>query len=232
MRYETNFRRDIRACAIAGVSSVALAGVAVCIDEMWGWPSTRTTSAELLQFASSNRSALMTATILTAVAVSLWLVFGAGVWAYLRRSAPEEVIRSTCFGVGLVAYVTLLLAGFTMFFVLLYRAPSPRDALLLYDLAFGLLAMSGLPTAISLWAYASIVFRTGVLPRSTAMFAVAGALSHMALLASLIVRDGFWSLEGPLIMLIPALLMAWIVATSIATLREPTAGTLQVATSA
>jgi hypothetical protein len=212
--------------------SVVLAVVALFVDEMWSWPATRTTSTELLQFASSNRPALMTAMVLTAVAVSLWLVFGAGVWAYLRRHAPDEVVRSTCFGVGLVAFVTLLLAGFTVFWVLLYRAPLERDALLLYDLSFGLLAMSGLPTAISLWFYAEIVFRTGVLPRSTAVFAVVGAVSHLALLASLIVRDGFWSLEGPVIIVIPGFLMAWIVATSIAMIREPGVGSSRRVTSA
>ena len=221
MTNEANVGGDLRAAAGAGLLSAGLAVVALFIDEMWRFPSTATTSAELIRFASANRTALVTAMALNTAAVSLWLVFGAGVWAYLRTYAPNELVRSTCFGVSLIAFVTLLLAGFTAFSALVYRAPAERDALLLYDLSFGLLAVSGAPTAIALWFYAEIVFRTRVLRRSTAVFAVVGAASHVALLASLIVRDGFWSLQGPVIIIIPGTLFAWIVATSIAMLRRP-----------
>jgi hypothetical protein len=46
--------------------------------------------------------------------------------------------------------VALLLAGFTAFFVLVYRGADVGDPRLLYDLTFGLLATSGAPTAIAL----------------------------------------------------------------------------------
>jgi len=124
-----------------------------------------------------------------------------------------------CFAIGLVAFVTLLFAGFTSFWVLVYRAPGVSDPRLLYDLAFGLIAISGMPTALALGSYAALIFLGGPAPRWTAWLAVLGALAHVALLASFVVADGFFSLEGGVILAVPATLFAWIVGTGIAMLR-------------
>jgi hypothetical protein len=106
---------------------------------------------------------------------SLWFVFGAGVWLRLRRASGPDSLASACFAFGFVGFVVLLLAGFTAFFVLAYRDADVGDPRLLYDLTFGLLAMSGAPTAIALGSYAAAVFRSTVLPRWTAWFGVVGA---------------------------------------------------------
>lgn len=119
-----------------------------------------------------------------------------------------------CFLVGLVSFVTLLLAGFTVFFLLAYRTPEGLDSQLLYDLSFALLAMSGVPTALALGSYAALVFRSDSLPRWTASVATVAALAHLLLLASLVVRGGFFSLEGGVTIAIPATLFGWIAATS------------------
>ena len=42
------------------------------------------------------------------------------------------------------------------------------------------------------------------------------ALAHLVLLASLVITSGFFSLEGGVIIAIPAVLFAWILGTSIA----------------
>jgi hypothetical protein len=63
------------------------------------------------------------------------------------------------------------------------------------------------------------VFRDGRLPGWTAVVAVAAALAHLALLASLTITSGFFSLEGGVTIAIPATLFAWILGTSIALLR-------------
>ena len=197
---------------------MAAGAAALVVDRMWEFPATNATRAELLEFATEQRTGLLVAMLLNTFAVTLWLVFGAGVWAHMRRRGNS--LQSACFGLGLVSLVTLLLAGFTAFFVLVYRAPSERDSLLLYDLTFALLAMSGAPTTVALTAFASEVVRSRMLPTSTLWFAAVAALAHIALFASLIVREGFWSLQGPVIIVIPATLFAWIGATSIALLRD------------
>ena len=103
--------------------------------------------------------------------------------------------------------------------MLVYRAPAASDPRLLYDLAFGLLAMSGVPTALALCAYAAQVFRDGRLPGWTAWVAVAAALTNLALLASLVIRSGFFSLEGGVTIAIPATLFVWIIGMSVTMMR-------------
>jgi hypothetical protein len=161
-------------------------------------------AGEIAGFVDAHRSALLVAVILTAMGVALWLLFGAGVWAWMRETASGESFLSTCFLVGLVSFVMLLFAGFMSFLVLVYRAPEPSDPRLLYDLAFTLLAMSGIPTAVALDAYVAHVFGERQLPVWTAWIAVVAALANLVLLASLVVRSGFFSLEGGVIIAIPA----------------------------
>ena len=164
----------------------------------------------------SHRSALLVAMVLSTIAVGLWLAFGVGVWVWLRETTGSVSVLSVCFLVGLVSFVTLLLAGFTAAFVLFYRAPNAPDPRLLYDLAFGLLAISGVPTALALGSYAAQVFSDSRLPTWSAWVAVVAALAHLVLLASLVITSGFFSLEGGVIIAIPAVLFAWILGTSIA----------------
>jgi len=154
--------------------------------------------------------------VLNTAAVAFWLLFGVGVWLWLRERASGESFLSVCFLVGLVSFVTLLFTGFTCLYLLAYRASESPDPRLLYDLSWGLLAMSGVPTALALGAYAVQVFRDGRLPSWTAWLAVVAALAHVALIASLVVTTGFVSLEGGVTIAIPATLFAWITGTSIA----------------
>jgi hypothetical protein len=161
---------------------------------------------------------------LSTIAVGLWLAFGVGVWIWLRESTGSVSVLSVCFLVGLVSFVTLLLAGFTVALVLFYRAPNAPDPRLLYDLGFGLLAMSGVPTALALGSYAGQVLRDSRLPAWTGWIAVVAALAHIVLVASLVIASGFFSLEGGVIIAIPAMLFAWILGTSIVLLRTTIKG--------
>jgi hypothetical protein len=149
----------------------------------------------------------------------MWLAFGAALWSYLRDRLPAESTLATGFGAGLIG-LSLLLSGFTAFDVLLYRLPEGSVATLLYDLTFGLLAMSGMPTALSLTSFAVAVYRQGMLPRFTARLAVATAAAHVLLLVGFIAHAGPLSLEGFSITGIPALLWAWILTTAPSMPRE------------
>lgn len=212
--------RTMRVAGFAGVVGVSLGSVGALVDQMWRFPATQSTSAEIAAFVNGHRTALLVAMFLNTAAVLLWLAFGAGVWLRLRDATGAENYLSACFALGLVGLVILLFAGFTPFLVLTYRAPDPSDARLLYDASFGLLAMSGAPTVLAMGSYAARVLRTGALPRTTAILAAVCAAAHVALFASFVVREGFFSLEGPVIMAIPGTLFLWIVATSIAILRD------------
>ena len=210
----------IKLAGLAGLLSIALGIVGLLVDQMWTFPMTGTTAGEIGAFAAANRTELLLAMILNTIAVGLWLVFGVAVWLRMRQVGGRESFLPACFLVGLVSFVTLLLAGFTALFLLAYRAPAASDPRLLYDLAFGLLALSGIPTALALGSYAALVLRTNSLPPWTAWVATAAALAHLLLLASLVIRNGFFSLEGGVTIAIPGTLFAWIAGTSWVMLAE------------
>jgi hypothetical protein len=215
-------RQDIKLAGATGVVSIALAAVAALIAPMWDLPPTDASPAQIRDFFADDRTGFFVTMVVNTAVVSLWLVFGAGVWLRLRRAARGQGTLLAEFALGFVSLVTLLLAGFTAAFVLGYRAPDVTEARLLYDLTFGLLAMSGMPTAVALVAYAGLIFRTDTLPRSTAWIALVAAVAHVILLASFIVETGFFSLQGEVIMAIPATLFLWIAATGVALWRaEP-----------
>jgi hypothetical protein len=201
----------MRLAGAAGLLGIALATIgSALVIHLWEAPGTGATAAEVGTFVVAHRTSLLAAMVLNSLGVTLWLVFGAGVWLRLREATGGESLLSACFAFGLVAFVTLIFAGFVPEFLLAYRANDVSDPRLLNDAAFGLLAMSGAPTAVALGAYAALVFRTGHMPRSTAWLAVLSAALHVVLLASFLVTGGFLSLEGQVITAIPATLFVWI----------------------
>lgn len=210
-----------RLAGIAGVLGVALPIATLFILPIWRFPGTNSSATELTAFAVRHQTSLRAVMILSVVGVGLWMIFGTGVWLQLRQVSGPDSLLSACFAVGLIGFVTLLLAGFVAMFIISYRAPDIPDARLLYDLTFGLLAMSGVPTAIALGCYAAVAFRHPALPWFTGWLAALAAAAHIVLLFSFVVPRGFFSLEGQVITVIPGLLFAWILATSIAMLIIP-----------
>jgi hypothetical protein len=73
---------------------------------------------------------------------------------------------------------------------------------------------------MALSGYAVKVYRDGILPRITAHIAIVAIGGHAALIASFIVRQGFFSLHGAIIIAAPAALFAWIAATGIALINH------------
>src|SRR4051794_40386039 len=187
---------------------------------LFEFPGSQASATEVASFAAAHRSLGLVAMVLNTIAVALWVVFGAGVWLKLREGG--ESLASACFALGLAASLTLIFAGFVPFFVLAYRGGGgdPANARLLYDLTFGMLALSGAPTTVALGAYCALVWRSGRLPRWTAVLAGIGAVAHVVLLASFLVGDGFFSLEGQVITVIPATLFVWVLGTGVAMLMD------------
>lgn len=200
----------------AGLLGCALGVAGSLAVDILDAPGTNASTGEIARSIQEDRAALLVGMLLNTAAVSLWFVFGAGIWLRLRQARATESLASACFGLGLVGFLTLLLAGFTVFFVLVYRDAEVADPRFLYDLAFALLAMSGAPTALALGSYAAQVIREDVFPRWTAWLALVATATHIGLLASLVVPDGFFSLEGQVITAFPATLFAWIVGTGAA----------------
>lgn len=207
----TEGRSSARVARWAGTLGVLIPAVAIPIYPIWFFPSTQTSGAEIALWASAHHDRLVVTQLLYTVGVGLWLVFGAAVWTHLRNRLPTGSPLAAGFGVGFVGLVTLVLGGFTVFGVQLYRPRSPELSSLLYDLAFGMLAMSGVPTAVALGCFAIAVYRHHVMRRSTAHIAAVAAVAHVFLLIALIAPTGPLSLQGFLVVWgIPLLLFAWI----------------------
>lgn len=201
--------------AAAGLVSVVLGLAGVLVDRMWSFPGTSASSAQVAAFVAARRPELVVAMVLNTLAITLWIVFAAGAHARLRRHGRHsDEVALLVFGWSTTAFVTVLFAGFAAFWVLIARAGSPEYAGLLYDLAFGLLAVSGIPTALALGAYAVLTVRSRAFSRLTARLAILAAVAHVTLLATFVARRGALSLEGPAIIAIPGTLFAWILATT------------------
>src|ERR671917_1112251 len=170
---------SMRLAGAAGVLGCALGVAGGLVVDILDAPATTASAAEIVESVHGDRTELLVGMLLNTAAVSLWLVFGAGVWLRLRRASGPESLASACFAFGLGGFVTLLLAGFTAFFLLAYRDANVGDPRLLYDLTFGLLAMSGAPTAIALGSYAVLARGANDLPGWTGMLAALGAAAHV-----------------------------------------------------
>jgi hypothetical protein len=208
-----------RVGGLAGITGIAIPIIGLIVMPIWRVPGTSATGTAVATFAAVHHSALEVMMLLYTVGVTLWLVFGAAVWAGIRKI--DDTVLGTCFAVGLISFVTLLLTGFTMFDLLIYRRGDAAESRLLYDLTFGLLAVSGMPTALCAGAYAVAVYKYKFLPRSTAHWATATVVAHLVLLPiSLVVGSGIFSLEGMSIVVAPTFLFVWILNTGIALLRR------------
>jgi hypothetical protein len=208
-----------RGAGIAGIGSFVLIVVAALILPLWDISPTQASTHEVAEYLADHRDASLASLYVYSLALILWFPFGAGVWSRLRAAEPARHPLAATFALAFVAMTTLILAGFVPIAVAAYRAPSAVAVVQLRDVSFGLLAVSGIPTAAALGAYAWIVLRTRCLDPWSAAMAGAGAVAHVVIAASFLFRTGFFSLEGGVIVAVPATLFAWILLTSVALLR-------------
>ena len=213
--------RAVRQAGWAGVLCFVLILAAFLVSPLWDLPPTSAPGAEIAAYTHDHRGQLIAAMLVYGLAMALFLFFAAGLYAWLKRREPPPGVLSTAFGFGAVSLTTTVFAGFVAFCVLIYRVRDPAVAGTLYDLTFGLLAFSGLPTAVALGAYAGLVIPGRTLPAWTGWFAALTALAHVAIAASFAFSNGFLSLEGAAIVVIPTTLFLWVLVTGVALVRVP-----------
>ena len=197
---------------LALASFVLIIAGALVAPPLWDGPATTATGAEVTAYLQDNRGRILAGLFVYSLGMTLFLCFSAAMWTWLRRFEPEPRLLSNTFAFGAIALTLLIFAGFMPVAVAAYREQSPDLAQALNDLTFGLLALSGLPTAVCLGAYAEFVRRYRTLPAWTAWLAVLGAVAHVVIAASFLRRSGVLSLEGEVIVFIPGTFFAWIFA--------------------
>jgi hypothetical protein len=196
---------------MAGFGLIIAAGL---VEPLWNVPGTTAAGSEINRYLAEHRNGFIGALTVYAFGMTLFLVFAAGLSSWLRAGGRADDALCTAFLAGSTALATLVFAGFVPMLVLAYRAPDTTAPRELYDASFGLLALSGAPTAVALGAFAAIVFRSKALPRVTAWLALVGAVAHVAIVCSFVTRSGFFSLEGGVIVAIPLTLFLWLLATA------------------
>lgn len=206
-----------------GVGSFALIVVGGLIEPLWLAPGTTAGEREIATYVADNRDGFIWSLFFFALGMALVLAFAAALWAWLRERPGVSQAHAAVFGLNSASFVTMVLVGFVPVWVLAYRSPDAAEAQLLYDLSFGVLAVSGLPTALALGTFAVIVLSARPLPAWTAWLAILGAAAHLLILASFFFREGFLSLEGGVIVAIPITMFLWFAGTGVALLRLPPA---------
>ena len=209
-----------RLIALVGLASFALIIVAVFVSPpLWSAPGENSSATHVATYLQANHRRSIASLYIYSLAMGLFLCFSAGLWSWLRQVEPPGQPLSAAFALGAIALVVLVLASFATAGVASYRPQQPALALLLSDLTFGFLALSGIPTAVCLGAYAALVLRYRCLPAWTGWLAVLGAVAHVLIAASFMNHGSFLSLEGAVNVAVPATFFAWILVTSIALLR-------------
>jgi hypothetical protein len=209
-----------RATAVVGLASFALIVVAGLIEPLWLVPGTNASPREVAAYVGDYRTGFLVAVFVFGVAMAGFLAFSVGLWSWLRRRPGVAEPVAATFVLGVVSLCTVVFAGFAVMLVFAYRAPAVADPRLLYDLCFGLLAISGIPTALALGSYAWIVLGAArPLPAWTGWVAALAAAAHVLIAATFFFEGGFFSLEGGVIVAIPTTMFLWLVAASFSLLR-------------
>jgi hypothetical protein len=213
-------RTQMRLVALAGLASFDLIVVATLVaPALWNAPGTTARASEVNSFAHAHAARSVASLFIYSLAMGLFMCFTAGVSSWLRGLEPEPRAFSSMFAFGALALAVLVLAAFAPAYLLSYRHQPASIAGPLADLTFALLALSGIPTAVCLAAYATLVARLRCLPQWTAWLAAAGAVTHVLIAASLLSHGSFMSLESPVIVWVPATFFLWILAAGAALLR-------------
>lgn len=213
-----------RAMALLGLAGFGLIVVGGLIEPLWLAPGTDAGDREIAAYLSANRDGFLASVFVFGLGMGAFLAFAAALWAWLRSRPGVPDSLAAMFAFGATSLCTVVFAGFAVMLVLAYRAPSVAAPRELYDLCFGLLAISGIPTALALGAYAAIVFSARPLPGWTAWVAVVGTVAHLLIAASFFFRSGFLSLEGGVIVAIPVTMFLWLLAASVALFSVPAEG--------
>jgi hypothetical protein len=220
-RYELMSTRTTRLIGIVGLTSFALIVIAAFVSPpLWSAPGETSSAAHVASYLQANSGRTLGSLYIYSLGMGLFLCFAAGLWSWLRQIEPAAQPLSAVFAFGAVALVVLVLASFAIAGVASYRPQQPALAVSLSDMTFGLLALSGIPTAICLGAYAALVLRCRSLPVWTAWLAMLAVVAHLVVAASFMSHGSLLSLEGAVNVAVPATLFAWLLAVSLALLAR------------
>lgn len=214
---------ELRWGGLAGIGAVVFAIIARIV--MGGTPKNTDTMGVIAAYMNDNRGRILLAAILWAIAIALFLWFGATLaTAFRRGDDTSEMPALVLAGFILVSAITFVAIG--MFGAATWALTIHAGLLILaavpYSAATILATLAGIALALPLAATAMAIMRTRVFPRWMAYFAgVVAVVSALAAFTVWATRGGAWSPGGWAATYIPLLLLAlWILAASGLLIRE------------
>jgi hypothetical protein len=208
--------RATRLIALAGLASFALIIIAAFVaPPLWEAPGTNSSAAHVAAYLQASHARTIASLFIYSIGIGLFLCFTGGLSSWLRQVEPAPQPLTAVFVFGAVALAVLIFAAFAFADVASYSPQQPAFAAALSNITFALLALSGIPTAVCLGAYAALVLRHGCLPAWTAWLALLGVDAHLVIAASFFSHGSFISLEGSVILWAPATFFAWILAVGV-----------------
>ena len=156
--------------ALSGIVAIVLPFAAQAIGGGGGSPDLPASREKIESWLSTQNvtAAHVAGGVLELIGVLALIVFAATLWSVLRRADSEDGIASaTAFGAGLIA-VAVKLASFPAAFAAIWRQKqgiNPQLAAALVDMNNVSFVLMWTLFAVMLAASATVIFRSGVLPR-------------------------------------------------------------------
>jgi hypothetical protein len=183
-------------------------------------PTVDDSGAEVVEFFTDSRGAILFGTWLIGLGVIALLWFAASLVTAMRE-AGEARLATAAFGglilgVAIAAMASLLQAG------LAYSVAGeiePDEVRALYHLTVVANTLSGVIFAAFALAVAGATVRTGFLPRAWG-WASGGVGLLFIVSATAWGRDGFWSPTGAIVIVVNITFVVWVAGTSVLHYRE------------
>lgn len=213
---------ELRWGGLAGIGAVVFAIIARLV--MGGAPRSTDTMGVIAAYMNDHRGRILLAVILYAIAIALFLWFGATLATAFRRG-DETSDMPTVVLAGFTLVSAISFAAISMFGAATYALTVHAGLLILAAVPYTATAVmgtiAGIAMALALAATAMAIARTKVFPMWMAYFAGAVALISLVAAFTVWATKGAWAPGGWVATYIPLVLLAvWILAASGLLVRE------------
>jgi hypothetical protein len=199
--------------AVAGIATVAVTIVAIAIFLSVGPPDESDSGPQIAAFFADNRLPVLVALYAAAIGTGFNLAFYVLLRDVLRRLDAGVETLATLGAIGGVTFIAVIYAAFGVLAQLAFRegGGDPQTQRALLDVYALMLAMSGVPTAVSLIAISVVVLRTRLFPQWLAWYGFAVAAVHLVSAGSFS-REGFFTPTIVAGTIAPLLFELWVLA--------------------
>lgn len=203
---------------LTGAAGLATVGVLLvgCSIVPGDPPGPAATAEQVVRWTLDDRRSLLVGSVMLAAALSLAVVFFAGLRALCARAEGAPGIFATIgWGSVLVGSAIVLVGlGFVQAQAYLVLDGDPATVEAFHDARLLLVDLAGIPVAVGLTAFGLAMVRTGFPARVVGWFAGVAAVAQLAGVVALS-REGFFSPSGGAPLLGLVAFAAWVMAVSI-----------------